>query len=849
MDKDISTHNIIDTHQYMKLSELTDNQEGIIIKVQGYGAFRKRITEMGFIKGKKVTVIKNAPLRDPVEYNIMGYQVSLRRSEAALIEVITKEEARGLKVNGFEGVIDDETLKTSAQEKGKNIHIALVGNPNAGKTTLFNYASGSKEHVGNYSGVTVDSKLAKFKQSEYNFDVVDLPGTYSLTAYTSEELYVRQYITEQVPDVVINVVDASNLERNLYLTTQLIDMDVKVVLALNMYDELEKNGARFDFKALGNMLGVPIIPTVSSKGKGIKELFDKAIDVYEGKDPIVRHIHINYGPTVEKSISKLQENIRADRNLTAITSPRFLAVKLLEGDDKALEYIESYTGAETIKKTLKQEVKTIEETFGEISETVITDAKYGFIDGALKETYTENPIKRRRKTAIIDAFLTHKLFGFPLFFFFMFMTFYATFNLGEYPMDWIETGIGYLGAFFQTIMPDGPLKDLIVDGIIGGVGGVIIFLPNILILFFFISFMEDTGYMARTAFIMDKLMHKIGLHGKSFIPLVMGFGCNVPALMATRTLENRNDRILTMLITPFMSCSARLPVYILIIGTFFPENSSLILFGVYLLGIFLAIIFAKVFKASFFKSKEAPFVMELPPYRIPTLKSTLVHMWSKGGEYLKKMGGIILVASVIIWALGYFPLDVDYSKDYEGQLVQNEIQLNNTLSASSPADQAKLLKDYEASTALIKNQMLEEKQEQSYIGQIGNFIAPVFYPLGFDWKMTVSILTGIAAKEVVVSTMGVLYQTGAEVDENSEGLRNNLRNQKFTGSFRNGERVFNTASALAFLIFILIYFPCIAVIVTITKESNWKWSAFVVTYTTTLAWIVSFIGYHIFNLL
>ena len=849
MDKDISTHNIIDTHQYMKLSELTDNQEGIIIKVQGYGAFRKRITEMGFIKGKKVTVIKNAPLRDPVEYNIMGYQVSLRRSEAALIEVITKEEARGLKVNGFEGVIDDETLKTSAQEKGKNIHIALVGNPNAGKTTLFNYASGSKEHVGNYSGVTVDSKLAKFKQSEYNFDVVDLPGTYSLTAYTSEELYVRQYITEQVPDVVINVVDASNLERNLYLTTQLIDMDVKVVLALNMYDELEKNGARFDFKALGNMLGVPIIPTVSSKGKGIKELFDKAIDVYEGKDPIVRHIHINYGPTVEKSISKLQENIRADRNLTAITSPRFLAVKLLEGDDKALEYIESYTGADIIKKTLNQEVKTIEETFGEISETVITDAKYGFIDGALKETYTENPIKRRRKTAIIDAFLTHKLFGFPLFFFFMFLTFYATFNLGEYPMDWIETGIGYLGELFQTLMPDGPLKDLIVDGIIGGVGGVIIFLPNILILFFFISFMEDTGYMARTAFIMDKLMHKIGLHGKSFIPLVMGFGCNVPALMATRTLENRNDRILTMLITPFMSCSARLPVYILIIGTFFPENSSLILFGVYLLGIFLAVIFAKVFKASFFKSKEAPFVMELPPYRIPTLKSTLVHMWSKGGEYLKKMGGIILVASVIIWALGYFPLDVDYSKDYESQLAQNEIQLNNMLSSSSPADQAKLLKDYEASTALIKNQMLEEKQEQSYIGQIGNFIAPVFHPLGFDWKMTVSILTGIAAKEVVVSTMGVLYQTGAEVDENSEGLRNNLRNQKFTGSFRNGERVFNTASALAFLIFILIYFPCIAVIVTITKESNWKWSAFVVTYTTTLAWIVSFIGYQIFNLL
>jgi len=833
----------------MKLSELTDNQEGIIIKVQGYGAFRKRITEMGFIKGKKVTVIKNAPLKDPVEYNIMGYQVSLRRSEAALIEVITKEEAANLKVNEFEGIIDDEILKTSAREKGKNIHVALVGNPNAGKTTLFNFASGSKEHVGNYSGVTVDSKLAKVKQNNYNFDVVDLPGTYSLTAYTSEELYVRQYITEQCPDVVVNVVDASNLERNLYLTTQLIDMDVKVVLALNMYDELEKNGAKFNYKALGKMLGIPIIPTVSSKGKGIKDLFDKVIDVYEGKDPIVRHIHINYGDTVEKSISRLQEHIKPNIQLTAIASPRFLAVKLLEGDEKALESIQSSSDAEAIQNTLDQEVQIIESTFGEISETVITDAKYGFIDGALKETYIENPIKRRRKTAIIDTFLTHKLFGFPLFFFFMFLTFYATFNLGQYPMDWIETGISLLGEFIQTMMPDGPLKDLIIDGIIGGVGGVIVFLPNILILFFFISFMEDTGYMARTAFIMDKLMHKIGLHGKSFIPLVMGFGCNVPALMATRTLENRNDRILTMLITPFMSCSARLPVYILIIGTFFPENSSLVLFAIYLLGILLAIIFAKVFKASFFKSKEAPFVMELPPYRIPTLKTTLIHMWSKGGEYLKKMGGIILVASVIIWALGYFPREVDFSKDYEQLIGQTEQNYQSQI-ANSNSEIAYILRlEMDKKIQNIKNVKLEEKQQKSYIGQIGNFVAPVLHPLGFDWKMSVSILTGIAAKEVVVSTMGVLYQVGEGSDENNEGLRNNLRSQKFTGSFRNGEHVFDNASALAFLIFILIYFPCIAVVATITKESNWRWAAFVVTYTTALAWIVSFIGYQIVNLL
>ncbi len=833
----------------MKLSELTDNQEGIIIKVLGYGAFRKRITEMGFVKGKKVSVTKNAPLKDPVEYSIMGYQVSLRRSEAELIEIITKEEAKSLKLNEFEGTIDEETLKTSAQEKGKNIQVALVGNPNSGKTTLFNYASGSKEHVGNYSGVTVDSKLAKIKQNGYKIEVVDLPGTYSLAAFSSEELYVREYITNKRPDVVINVIDASNLERNLYLTTQLIDMDIKVVLALNMYDEFEKDGAQLDYKKLGDMLGIPIIPTISSKGKGIKELFDKVIDVYEGKDPIVRHIHINYGATVEKSIAKLQKHIKSNPNLLSIASPRFLAIKLLEYDKKALESIEAYTNSELIKTTLDTEIKHIESTFGEVSETVITDAKYGFIDGALKETYTANPIKRENKSVHIDRLLTHKFWGFPLFFFFMFITFYATFNLGEYPMNWIETGIGYLSEFVQNIMPDGSLKDLIVDGIIGGVGGVIVFLPNILILFFFISFMEDTGYMARTAFIMDKLMHKIGLHGKSFIPLVMGFGCNVPALMATRTLENKNDRILTMLITPFMSCSARLPVYILIIGTFFPENSSLILFGIYILGILLAIIFAKIFKASFFKNKEAPFVMELPPYRIPTLKSTIIHMWSKGGEYLKKMGGIILVASILIWALGYFPLDVDYSKDYESQLAQNEIKLNNSLKLPDSAEQIEFRKNIELSNVLIKHQMLEEKQEQSYIGQIGNFIAPAFHPLGFDWKMTVSVLTGVAAKEVVVSTMGVLYQTGAEVDENNEALRNKLRSQKFTGEFKNGEQVFNHASALAFLIFILIYFPCVAVVATVAKESNWKWAAFVVTYTTGLAWLVSFIGYQIINLL
>ena len=833
----------------MKLSELSDSQEAIITKVQGHGAFRKRITEMGFVKGKQVTVVKNAPLKDPVEYQIMGYEVSLRRSEASLIEVITKEEAKNIKVNDFEGTISDDILKTSAKEKGKNIHIALVGNPNSGKTTLFNFASGSKEHVGNYSGVTVDSKQAKVNQNGYQFEITDLPGTYSLTAYSPEELFVRKYIMSERPDVVVNVVDASNLERNLYLTSQLIDMDIKVVIALNMYDELEQKGANFNYKELSKMLGIPIIPTVGSKGIGVTELFDKIINVYEDLDPIVRHIHINYGNSVEESISNIQREIKKDPKLCAKASPRFLSVKLLESDESARFMVKESDHHFEIKKTAKEEIQKLEKEFSEVCETVITDAKYGFIDGALKETYKESPIKRRRKTTIIDTFITHKLFSFPIFFVFMFLTFYATFNLGEYPMRWIDYGVNSFAGLLEQLMPAGPLKDLIIDGIIGGVGGVIVFLPNILILFFFISFMEDTGYMARAAFIMDKLMHKIGLHGKSFIPLIMGFGCNVPALMATRTLENRNDHILTMLIIPFMSCSARLPIYILIIGTFFPENATLVLFGIYTLGIALAILFAKVFKASFFKAKEAPFVMELPPYRLPTLKTTLLHMWNKGFQYLQKMGGIILIASIIIWALGYFPRDIEYSKDYDKIITETSVEYDNIINLSQENNTDELLVEKNTKIQELQNLKLEEKQLNSYIGQIGKFIAPALHPLGFDWKMTVSILTGIAAKEVVVSTMGVLYQEGENSDENSAGLRQKLKNQKFTGEHRKGETVFSSLSALTFLIFILIYFPCIAVIAAIVKEANWKWATFVVFYTTGLAWLVSFIIYQTGNLI
>ncbi len=813
----------------MKLSQLKDNEVGYITKVRGRGAFRKRITEMGFVKGKKITVIKNAPLKDPVEYSIMGYEVSLRRSEASLIEVITKEEAKRLEINKYNGVISEEILKTSARKKGKEIQVALVGNPNSGKTSLFNFASRSKEHVGNYSGVTVDSKSAQCKIRDYTLNITDLPGTYSLSTYSPEELLVRKYIFGEMPDVVINVVDASNLERNFYLTTQLIDMDIKVIIALNMYDELRKKGDEFDFESLGKMIGIPIIPTIGSKGFGINDLFKKTIEVYEDKDPTVRHIHINYGKDVEKSIRNIQDEIWENKKLTDIVSSRFYAIKLLEKDASANFTLSKWGNYEIIKGVAEKEIKKLESLITEDSETIITDAKYGFIAGALKETYKGNINTRRKKTEKIDQFLTHKYLGFPFFIFFLWFMFQSTFTLGQYPMEWIDFFVNLLGESISKIMADGPLKDLLINGVIGGVGGVIIFLPNILILFFFISLMEDTGYMARTAFIMDRLMHKIGLHGKSFIPLIMGFGCNVPAIMATRTIENRQNRILTMLINPFMSCSARLPVYVLIISAFFVERPGLVLFSIYIIGIVVAAIVAIIFKKTIFKSKETPFVMELPPYRVPTLRNLTRHMWSKGAQYLKKMGGVILVASIIIWALGYYPKNIEYSVNYDEKIEQITKE-----DASNKNEQIhQILAD-----------KTSEEQAKSYIGRIGKFIEPVMKPLGFDWKMSVSILSGVAAKEIVVSTMGVLYQ--AEEEESMNNLINRLQNEKD----ENGNPIFTPLVAYGFLIFILLYFPCIASIVAISKESgHWKWAIFTMLYTTFIAWFMSLLIHQVGSLI
>ncbi|MBQ3875068.1 MAG: ferrous iron transport protein B, partial [Bacteroidaceae bacterium] len=670
--------------QIKYLSELNPGEEGYIAKVLGHGRFRKRINEMGFVAGKKVTVIKRAPLQDPVEYEIMGYRISLRNSEAEMIEIVSSTEQFEDKSQNY-GTID-EGLKTSAIKKGKEINIALVGNPNCGKTTLFNYASGSHEHVGNYSGVTIDAKEATLKYGEYTINITDLPGTYSITEYSPEELYVRKHIIEKKPDIVVNVLDASNLDRNLFLTTQLIDMDIKVVIALNMFDELKDKDIDFRYDDFGKMIGIPVVPTIASKGTGVKELIQRIIRVYEDADPSVRHIHINYGSEIENAIKGIQSVIWENPSIGDRLSSRFLAIKLLEQDNETRRFLSQYSNYNEIIAEAERRIEALEKEYSEQSETIITDAKYGFIDGALKEARTLPNEKSKRQIRKLDDLLTHKIWGFPIFFAFLFIIFEATFAIGQYPMDWIDAGVSWIGDLVSTHMPDGPLKDLIVDGVICGVGGVVVFLPNILILFFFISLMEDTGYMARAAFLMDKIMHKIGLHGKSFIPLIMGFGCNVPAVMATRTLENRSDRLLTMLIIPFMSCSARLPLYLLLIAAIFPSNQGLMLFVVYLAGMLMAVVMAKIFSKTLFRKKEVPFVMELPPYRIPTAKSTLIHMWEKGKQYLKKMGTVILTASIIIWALGYFPRDTEYSQDYDAIIAQAEANGDDETAAQAAVD-------------------------------------------------------------------------------------------------------------------------------------------------------------------
>ena len=804
----------------MRLSELKTGEKGIIVKVLGHGGFRKRIIEMGFIRGKIVTVMLNAPLQDPVKYRIMGYEVSLRHSEAEMIEIVSTDEAKKIEEEerqklGLTSVSEnvsnsdgDVLLHKAALEKSHTINVALVGNPNCGKTSLFNFVSGAHERVGNYSGVTVDAKEGHAEYKGYIFNIVDLPGTYSLSAYSPEELYVRKQITESTPDVIINVIDASNLERNLYLTTQLVDMNLKIVGALNMFDEFEARGDKLDNDKLGELFGIPFVPTVFRSGRGINELFDMVINVYEGiKDPLknnIRHIHLNHGKYIERAIDEVKAEIQKNEQIRHKYSTRFLAIKLLEKDQKIENVAKQLPNKDDIFKVRDKAIDYILKETKEDSETAIMNAKYGIIHGALQEAGSEEGKKTDtyQMTHVLDAIITNRYFGFPLFFIFLYIMFEVTFTLGQYPMDWIESGVEAISSFMSSLLPVGPLRDMIVDGAIAGVGAVIVFLPQILILYTFISFMEDSGYMARAAFIMDKVMHKMGLHGKSFIPLIMGFGCNVPAVMATRTIENRRSRLITILVLPFMSCSARLPIYIMIIGTFFAvKYQSLIMITLYVTGIILAVIMSRIFSKWLIKGDDTPFVMELPPYRFPTLKAITRHTWEKGKQYLKKMGGIILVASLIVWALGYFPHDNNLDR--------------------------------------------QTQQEHSYIGQIGKVVEPIFRPQGFDWKLDVSLMAGIGAKEIVASTMGVLYADDESVADDNEADSEKY-NKLYVKMTNDG---ITPLIAFSYLLFVLIYFPCIATIAAIKSETgSWKWAMFAALYTTLLAWIISAVFYQIGSL-
>lgn len=819
MDKTIKT-----------LADIPEKEECVIVKVNGHGGFRHRVMEMGFVKGERVTVLKNAPLADPIEYRIMQSHVSLRRREASHIEVVSTQEVSE-DYSNYNGVLSEEVQEKITQ-KTKTITVALVGNPNCGKTSFFNHATGLREHVGNYSGVTVSSKVGTFYKDGYTINLVDLPGTYSMTEYTPEEVYVRDFLSEQHPDVILNIVDASNLERNLFLTTQLIDMNMRMVMALNMFDELDKKGIQLDVNQLEEMLGFPCAPTNSRTGKGIDHVLNHIISVYEERDEVTKHIHINYGTELENAISTIKPLLSKHQNIAVDFSPRYLILKLLENDSITYSLLEKNIGETAeIRNTVEKCRKEIEEEYHEDIVSIITNLKYGFIRGALKETMTREKEDKKELAYAIDTVLTNKWLGFPVLLLFLFLMFEATFTLGAYPQEWIEMGVAWLGDTTRNLLGEGMLTDLLVDGVIAGVGGVIVFLPQILILFFFISILEDTGYMARAAFIMDKVMHKIGLHGKSFIPLLTGFGCGVPAIMATRTLENPKDRIITMLAIPFMSCSARLPVYLLFVSAFFEKHQALILLSIYLIGIFMAILTALILKKTKFKNDTGQFVMELPPYRIPTLRNTLLHMWEKAVQYLKKMGTIILVASTIIWMLGYFP---QYNEEMEA--IDHQIEVVNNDQSLSEESRKNTLVQLEINKAAAQS-------ENSYIGRIGKFIEPFFRPLGFDWKMGVSILSGSAAKEIVVSSLGVLYHADVEADESSERLTAILKSHQ-----NDSQHPITPLVAFGFMLFVLLYYPCVAAVTAIAKESNWKWAAFEVVYTTAVAWIVSFLTYQIGSL-
>jgi ferrous iron transport protein B len=703
----------------------------------------------------------------------------------------------------------------------KKITIALAGNPNCGKTTIFNDLTGARQHVGNYPGVTVEKKEGNLKYKDYEIKVVDIPGIYSLTAYSIDEIVARNFIVEEKPDVVIDIVDTSNLERNLYLAVQFMELKIPLIIALNMADVAEKQGLKIDRKNFSKILGVPLVFTVATKNQGLNELLDEVIKIVEVKSQPGEG-NIKYGEEVEKELDKLENILIQDRELTKDYPSKWLALKLLEGDTEVTKRVRESSYSEKVITQVGVSTTHLKKVFGDSPEAIIADRRYGYISGACREAVKKSPEERQILSDKIDQVLVNRVLGLPLLLIVMWLVFNFVFKVSAPLMGYVEMGQTWLGNLFTSLLPDGSvIQSLIVDGVIGGVGSVLIFVPIIFLLFLAMALLEDTGYMARAVFIMDKIMHKIGLHGRSFIPMLLGFGCTLPAIMATRTIEDKNDRFVTILVVPFISCGARLPVYALLIGAFFPERiSGNILFSLYILGIVVAIFMAKILRKYLFRGEAAPFVMELPPYRFPTIKGLLIHMWERGVVYLKKAGTIIFVGVLIIWVLSNFPWSPNYSKDYDTLIEQAQ---NN-----------------EEMVAQLENERAFEKLEMSYAGKMGRAIAPIFKPLGFDdWKLSVGLIGGFVAKEIVVGTLGTLHSVG-EADEESESLRQRLQNQTRS----DGSKKFNPLVAYTIMIFVLLYIPCVATIAVIKRETNsWKWPIFTVFYTTGVAWIASFIVY------
>ena len=694
--------------------------------------------------------------------------------------------------------------------------VALAGNPNSGKTTIFNNITGARQHVGNYAGVTVERREGFRRFQGQDLLLVDLPGTYSLTANSLDEIVARNVIIDEKPDLIVNILDASNLERNLYLALQLLELERPLVLALNMTDMAEKAGIRINSDVLRTRLGVPVVKLIGNRNQGTEELLQTVVE--SSKRTIYRPFSIDYGAKIEAAIVEVTEALQ---NLTHVKFPiRWLAVKLLENDTEVQASLLKIEGGSAVAAIVARVRNKTAVLLGEELEIAMAEARYRVVADIVAEFVDSSGRQEQTVSDRIDRVLTHRVLGLPLFFGIMWLLFNVVFTVGEIPQGWIEDAVKGFSDLVSANLAEGELRSLLVDGIIGGVGSVLTFLPSILLLFFGIALLEDTGYMARAAFVMDRVMRAVGLHGKSFIPLLLGFGCSVPAVMGARTLENKSDRMVTILVSPLMSCSARLPVYTLLIAAFFSENvAGSVLFSIYFLGISLAILMALVFRKWMFPGASEPFIMEMPPYHLPTLRSIAIHMWERSILYLKKAGTLILAASILIWFITNYPANVEYSKDYDAAKGQITEQYDEV--AAKPL------------LAQLDQEQAGEKLALSYAGQFGHFIEPVIKPLGFDWKMGVGLVSAVAAKEVLVSTLATIYSVG-DVEEDSQSLQEALA----------ADAAFSPLVAFSLMVFTLIYSPCLAVLAVVRRETNsWKWPAFSFVYSTTLAWAMSFVVY------